>query len=578
VRRAALLSLALLLAFVPGAAAKTIDIPSAAHLTIVGASPGAGNRVAGAGDVNGDGIPDVIVADTSWGTLSEEDPVRAAYVVFGRRTPGTVNLGALGGAGFRIDGPVDAVAAAGDVNHDGLADVMVADPRADFNGRAGAGSAYVVFGKATTAAVSLASLGAGGFRIGGPRALSSNGFPSPIVSVDGAGDVNGDGRSDVIVGFYEGQCFGMVPSCSDFAGSAYVVFGKAGAAAVDTAALGSAGFSISGANAGAVVAGLGDVNGDAIPDVAVSRRYGNSGWVVFGRRPAADVDLNALGANGFRIVDSTKTEINPGQELTLGSVSRSLAGLEDVNGDGRRDLLVGVGIFTEIRFPQRAAVIFGGTSTAQVDIASLGARGYQIDGGEQLGFAASAGDVDGDGRGDAILNGFRPTATATSMDLGAVVVFGKGSTAKVDIGALGTQGVNLNAPFNDDGRGRSVGGAGDMTGDGVADVVVGSPSPGADQGPGRAYVVSVVASPRQRIAELRFRIAGFGLPADLRDRLSKRLDRIAFVYASGDVPGACRRTDRLIGFAQRLNGNRLTGVQAFTIVAGAGRLRNALGC
>ena len=80
-----------------------------------------------------------------------------AYVVFGRSTPGTVDLAALGTGGFRIDGAVEVdgsvedVAGAGDVNGDGLADLVVGS----------GGGAYVVFGKSSTSPVDLSALGAG---------------------------------------------------------------------------------------------------------------------------------------------------------------------------------------------------------------------------------------------------------------------------------------------------------------------------------------------------------------------------------------------------------------------------------
>jgi hypothetical protein len=114
-----------------------------------------------------------------------------------------------------------------------------------------------------------------------------------------------------------------------------------------------------------------------------------------------------------------------------------------------------------------------------------------------------------------------------------------------------------------------------VTGDGVADVVVGAPSQTLN---GRAYVVSLLPTAFRRLAELRFQIASFALPPVLRDRFFRRLDRIKFVYASGDQPGACRRLGRVIALAQRLNGNRLTGAQAFTIVAGARKVEDAAGC
>ncbi len=146
-------------------------------------------------------------------TLTAETPVDLADV-------------AAGTAGFVINGievgdwSGRSVSGAGDVNGDGLADLIVGAHGGDPNGTGSAGESYVVFGKANTTAVNLADVvaGTGGFVISGIDFGDTSGW-----SVSGAGDVNGDGLDDVIVGAHGG---------SSFAGNSYVVFGKANTTAV----------------------------------------------------------------------------------------------------------------------------------------------------------------------------------------------------------------------------------------------------------------------------------------------------------------------------------------------------------
>ena len=191
----------------------TIDLASlgGGGFRIDGAAQGdvAGFSVSAAGDVNGDGLADVVVgAPEADNNLREQSG--SAYVVFGQRTTAPVDLSALGGRGFRIDGASGSefagwsVADAGDVNGDKRRDVLVGAPFAANDEldiapegfeRSQAGSLYVVFGRAAATNVDLAALGNRGFRIEGPEQVSRVGW-----SAARAGDVNRDGRSDVLVG------------------------------------------------------------------------------------------------------------------------------------------------------------------------------------------------------------------------------------------------------------------------------------------------------------------------------------------------------------------------------------------
>ena len=304
----------------------------------IDASDYAGRAVSGAGDVNGDGLADLIVgalgADPNGDNRAGE-----SYVVFGKTSPNTVDLGNLGSGGFRIDG-IDtsdfsgfAVSGAGDVNGDGLADLIVGASGADPNGDSDAGESYVVFGKTGTSAVDLGNLGSGGFRIDG---IDAGDYAGRAVS--GAGDVNGDGLADLIVG-----AFGANPNGDGRAGESYVVFGKTGTSVVDLGNLGSGGFRIDGIdasdNAGRAVSGAGDVNGDGLADLIVGAYFadpnGDSGagesYVVFGKTNTSTVDLGNLGSGGFRI-----NGIDAGDRSGV-----AVSGAGDVNGDGLADLIVG---------------------------------------------------------------------------------------------------------------------------------------------------------------------------------------------------------------------------------------------
>jgi len=452
------------------AGASSVDLLTQAKLVIDGA-PDSSNfnaySVASAGDVNGDGVPDVIVGsgDANVGNRGSG----AAYVVFGQPRLTRVDLTRLGPGGFRIDGaaPVLAlnshddpstdlagfrVAGIGDVNGDGLADVAVAAPYASNNRRAFSGSVYVVFGKRDGATVNLASLGSRGYRIDGPVGAVA-GF-----ALAAAGDVNGDGRPDLVIGS-EAARFGLPQQ-------AYVVFGKPDTANIDLAALGQHGFVIGGGQArqsvGLGVAGVGDVNGDGLADVAIgapleerdAKKHTSRGavYVVYGRRAGDQVDLGRLGRGGYRIRGPAGA-----------GIGSAIAPAGDFNGDGHPDLLIGAqppnGSF---RGGLGAAyVVFGQTSKQSIDLATPGSDGVAIRGaqpGDGLGTSMTGvGDVNGDGRGDLLLGA--PTASVRCrVNAGAAyVVYGQRS-GTIDLAHLGNSGYRIDGAHTVDNLGAAVAG------------------------------------------------------------------------------------------------------------------------
>ncbi len=491
------------------------DFPAVTQLSVLDGSSGfkldgeregdlSGAPVSDIGDVNGDGIDDVIIAAYS------ADPNGAqsgrSYVVFGSNHGFDPNLqlSALDGSnGFVLDGENardfsgGSVSAAGDVNGDGIDDLIIAARSADFNGGR-SGRSYVVFGRTQgfDATLQLSALdGSNGFKLDGEAAYDSAGR-----SVSAAGDVNGDGIDDLIIG---------APSADPNGGNSgrsYVVFGRTASfdGIVQLSALdGSNGFKLDGEatydTAGRSVSAAGDVNGDEIDDLLIGapnadpngERSGRS-YVVFGRIEGFDaaIQLSALdGDNGFKLDG----------EAAYDRAGYSVSDAGDVNGDGIDDLLIGNYDLDFVAASSgRSYVVFGDPEgfDATLQLSALdGVDGFKLDGttGDYSGRSVStAGDINGDGIDDLVIGAAYADANGISSGRG-YVVFGKTGAPVSPLPLVfvdGTDGFRLAGETIGDRAGSSVSAAGDVNGDGVDDLIIGArrADPNGTNS-GRSYVV-----------------------------------------------------------------------------------------
>jgi hypothetical protein len=376
----------------------------------------AGNAVAGGGDIDGDGLADLVIG--AWQTNlggPEGDVTGRAYVVFGKNDAQPVSLADVtdGWGGFAITGAATGdfagadVDAGGDVDGDGLADVIVGAPYSDPNG-VESGRAYVVFGKANTAPVALSDVeaGVGGFAIEGELALDFAGH-----AVANAGDFDGDGLDDIVVG--TGQT-------AELRGRVYLVLGKADTERVELSdvAQGIGGFALEGEaagdRAGWSVAGVGDVDGDGFDDFAFAA-YGADAlrgrtYVVFGRDDGVAPSLPDLLVDGGLVIEGE-------DEGDFSGAALSPAG--DMNGDGLADLAIGAWrAASDVPLAGRAYVVFGRTMAGRIELSEIadGLGGFAVEGESASGFAgralAGGGDVDGDGVDDLIVGAYGANAYA----------------------------------------------------------------------------------------------------------------------------------------------------------------------
>ncbi len=452
-----------------------------------------GFYASGAGDVNGDGNDDVIVSGQGASTTG------TAYVFLGDAT-GIANTAAWSYTGT-AGGNLAPVTGAGDLNGDGYADIAVGEWTSS-------GQVFVFHGSGSGPSVtpSVTILGTATERLGR--------------MVSGAGDVNADGYSDLIVG----APFRSVTASNEEGVAHLFLGGPSGVAASSSSADQTIQGSQVGAHLGGYVAGAGDVNGDGYSDIMIgadnySSAEANEGLAVLylggpestGVKSTVSWTATGTGAHGTKVSNagdvngdgyddvlvaapnafgagdgnvyvyhgaaggpSTTAAFSLGASTGAGGFAAAIAGGGDINGDGYSDIVVGApdaesGMATA---DEGRIYIYPGSSSGT----SSSAFTHEIDvAGARFGASLALADVNADGRTELVVG-----APGINSSAGRIYVF-----------IAGSSGLNTTTPQTKDGAsagdlfGTAVAAAGDVNADGYGDVAVGAP--GLSSGAGRVY-------------------------------------------------------------------------------------------
>ena len=431
---------------------------------ILGEAPGdrLGTRLAPAGDTNGDGLADFMLASPRNDNRGNDS---GSVYLFTGPVEGQLNAADAPGrlraisAGHQVG---TSIAPAGDIDGDGYDDVLVGAPRSNAGGT-DSGEVYLVHGPIT----GDVTLTAAGLRLIGEISYDVAG-----TSVSGAGDVTGDGVADLLVG-----ATGYGDGGFQNRGAAYLISG----AAVGTTDLSSAEARIMGEarydRIGTTVLGPGDVNGDGVSDLVTtgytwpSNDNIGAAFLFFG---PLDGIVNAL--------DADATFEGPAEDAQAGTAVAA----GDLNNDGHADLVVSAPYVDVTDDEEGAVYIVYGPLTDDVDLVDAGGVVTGVTRRDRIGDSVDVGgDVNRDGIGDLIIGAAQ--ADTDEVDAGAAWMFlgPIEGTTNTDAAA-----VTLTAEAGRDAAGTGAVFAGDTNGDGLADLLVGATNhDGGGTDAGAAYLV-----------------------------------------------------------------------------------------
>jgi hypothetical protein len=400
-----------------------------ADMTFTGSTQSyAGISVDGAGDVDGDGVNEIIIGAYGANSFSG-----AAYIIDGTSTGSISSSNAVtlsGPSGYSYAGY--AVAGAGDVDGDGFDDVLV--------GASYSGTSFLAYGPLTNDM---------DLEDAGWAFTEDSGFSYAGLSVDGLGDIDGDGLDDIIIGSPYNSEGG------NYAGAAYIALGggelAAGGGELDLADAEAAIFGeIQAQYVGHSVSGAGDVNGDGLDDVLVGAG---------GQAAQSYIFLGPVA--GEQDVQDADVQITSSSNNFAG---RAVSGAGDTNSDGYDDVIIGAyynnngtGAAYLFRGPLITDQTLSGADATMTGEATNSYAGYSV---------SDAGDIDGDGGSDLLIGAPYASASSGRAYLVSGATTGTLSLADADAILSGNSGYSW--------MGAALAGPGDVSGDGFNDILIGS--------------------------------------------------------------------------------------------------------
>jgi hypothetical protein len=349
-----------------------------------------GRSVSGVGDVNNDGYDDWLVGADGYDT-SNANAGRAYLYLGSSSISGTTPFWTSSGQDQANANYGQSISGAGDINGDGYSDWLVSAPFYDNSPGWDQGRVYLYLGSSSISGTTFSWTDSGDNQSG-----SNYGY-----SVSGAGDVNGDGFDDWLVGAYN------YDTSNVDAGKAYLYLGRDSSISLISEKWRSSGDDVFNGYFGSSVSSAGDVNGDGYDDWLVGAYYYTI-TTPYVRSTAGKAYLY-LGSENIRYTENAWN--SSGDDQTSAWYGRSVSNAGDINGDGFDDWLIGADIYDTTYINAGKVYLYLGSSDISGTIPSWTSSGDNDQASTTYGYSvASAGDVNGDGLSEWLVGAYNYNA------------------------------------------------------------------------------------------------------------------------------------------------------------------------